>query len=411
MYVYTNKMVPCPDCERSFKTHKAMKKHHTKIHNAHLLRFPCEWCNTRYLSEANLRRHAEAKHPEITIKIPTYSIFNQTPKEAAAPVKPPVITPSTSDKVQFRVVPGTSRYKGAPTKVIKHQSVKDRPVSPAVFPSPTTPDTSGTPLKDEAYLSTLGHLEAVNIRLMTDQPRGESHNTKPDKFLQLRKDLASTSEETSPNASGSKVTLTSALKRKHPHTRVNSGSKKSKPSKPVSTIYTHASAPSTDTSGEYNPHRPWLTDTPKQRIPTPTLNTSGSTPISSLFSSVGSLSLSFNTSSENPLPNPASGPTYTTPFVNTEPFNITTLVDALGATRQLSPSTPSPFVPIDPPIDPPIDLTTPGLVDYTYTSSEEDRTIPDRDVMIYTILDLVERYDNSKTNVMKDLLDMLFPKA
>ena len=388
-------MVQCPECYRDFKTSKAMKKHHTTEHNAHLLRFHCEWCNTKYISEANLQRHARLKHPDFTVKIPEYSIFSETPRLTAEPVTSTPSKVSGSTYPKFRVVPGHSRYKGAPAKLIKHQPVKDRPISPAVPPSPATPDTSGTPLKDESFLSTLGHLEAVNQRLLTDPPRVDTNQEElTARMNSVCQDLATTSDEASPNTSATRTSRSNALKRKSDKTPVTTGSKRARTAPTISPINTEVE--------QYNPYRPWIGNPPKKLSSTPKGISSDSTPITSSFSSVGSLSLSFNSSGEMPktfstIPN----------YLNTgwlpkspAPANIYNLSDALMA--HSSATTP-------PPVTSPTTNTNANQVGTQTSSSDEDTTIPDREVLIFKILDLVERFDSSKTNVMRDMLDILFP--
>ena len=105
----------CSVCERDFKTDKAMKKHFTLEHNSHLLPFECEWCLKRYLSEANLVRHARSKHPDIEINKPAYTVFNPSPWSLAEPpAKKKRVVITEPAMVRFKCVPAPVVLSGPP---------------------------------------------------------------------------------------------------------------------------------------------------------------------------------------------------------------------------------------------------------------------------------------------------------
>ena len=206
-------MSSCPQCTRMFATSKAMKKHHTTEHNSHLLRFPCEWCGQRYLTEANMLRHAAQKHPDIQVRPGTYQVFDNNPRAQATTPSRPKPTPST---VRFQVMPGVNKHQWAPKKVVKHQGQRDRSISPAVPPTPTSP---GTPT-DEAAPNTTAKLNYVCRQLA---PLASHATTNPNSTMDwanlLRRDL---SMSDSPNES----VTTISMKRKNTKTPVCSGVKK-----------------------------------------------------------------------------------------------------------------------------------------------------------------------------------------
>ena len=412
-------MVLCEECGRDFKTEKAMKKHHTSTHNAHLLRFPCEWCEGRYLTESNLRRHALSKHPDITVKTPKYSVFNQTPREQSQPVTvtKPMIREAAS--YRFNVIPGTSAYKGAPAKLIKHQSVQDRPLSPPVYPTPTSP---GTPVQDErSYLNTTMNLETVIDKLY--RSHAVKHQTNGDRFKQLLKDLATTSDEqdsttdtsinTSATSAGSDSFLSKAVKRKNSRTPVCSGSKRAKIQSETLTSSSNMSSSFSSTSGVYQSTRPRMSTRVSARSSTPhdvsKSNSSFNTDLSAVLSSSDSKSRVRHSLFDTPPVKPQTpvlflhegkDPQTVTHTGNnsTAQFEITDLVTSLVrpqlTTQQVTlTQTPTPQ----------------PLVDYGSYSDNE--STPDRDLIVFQILDLVECLDSSKSNVMKDILDMMFPKV
>ena len=400
-----------------------MKKHHTQTHNAHLLRFPCEWCGTRYLTEASLQRHAKSKHPDIAVKTPSYSVFTNSPRLNAEPVKRQVKPNHPPQDYRFRLVTGQQTSVGAPPKLIKHQDVRDRPKSPAVHPTPNTsvdPATIYHNYHQRMIDGTTTKLVLASRLLEYGRTKDENMTT-AQRFAQLHRDLATTSDENSTNTTTSSDTsLNQAVKRKHSRTPVCSGNKRQKLHRSAApTTYAVTSDTSTNTSGGYNPNHPELTASVDRMSSTPAHESKSDTSvhmdISSLISSLDPSSLGtssmFNTPDSKP----------NTPYISvlvprhhanivkvpsnqtTIPFNITDLVQALGNNSHNV--DPDPIDTVDHNNAP---TTAKPLVDYT-SHSDEDTTTPDRDLIVFQILDLIERYDSSKTNLMRDILNMMLP--
>ena len=333
-----------------------------------------------------------------------------------------------SKLIKFRTVAGPTHYQGAPRKVIKHQNFMDRPDSPGVPPTPSSP---GTPC-EENNPNITATLQYVMCQLQPYAPVTVINNTQAWERL-ICQDL--TLPDDSFNTTND-VLLMEAVTRKSTKTPVYSGQTQKNPTvnmpnpTPITTNTVTVTATSTVASAsvETTPP-PGRSRKPKKlaksRLAPASDHTSfvtkpqrrSSTPVNPEDSRVLPYSWINDCSSvtDSKLIPHLSGlqsflytPT-TSNFTQTTMIDFTTVPDIWAATP--SPVTPSLHFNVGELVDQLAKCHSnqePHLVDYE--SSNSEISTPDRDLIVFQILDLVGRLDPSKTNVMRDILDMMFPK-
>ena len=378
----------CSVCERDFKTDKAMKKHFTREHNSHLLRFECEWCLKRYLSEANLVRHAKLKHPDIEINRPAYTVFNPSPRSLAEPpAKNKRVVVTEPAMVKFKCVPAPVVLSGPPVKMIKHQPAHLRPDSPAVTTTPITLSTPATPTEEDQPNITprLRHASKRLESLEIYQTAGDRNLTDTYTDLQMSDDNTSRDESTD---SG----ITAAVTRKYSHTPVYSG------------VTIPPNMPTFESLFEYDP-----TDLPIFSD----LNRRSSTPTVGAIHNVDpvlDLSDIAPAASKPVTPCDSSTSRNESRTTDTGPNSLTSSSDKslhypapYGGFKL--PSSPSPST---------SRASIPPLVEYSSASTSdcESEVSTDgpltKDIAIPMVLDIIERLDKTKTGLVRDILNVMF---
>ena len=146
---------------------KALSKHIFTAHNTHLYLYPCEWCGIKCQSVSALRRHAAAKHPDLTVREPL-GFFTNYPAPDAVPI--PRIRPAgttvanntttttvvnnTTSTNQPRINdPSRVRFKTVMSTFVPKRANKQLPFSEPKKSSlhTTSPATPGTPVQDEPH--------------------------------------------------------------------------------------------------------------------------------------------------------------------------------------------------------------------------------------------------------------------